>query len=192
MKPRAFFLSIVSLLVMGLGLGACGSTTSSGPDPSGSDGGAGRTDSGSAADAASDASSSDGGACVTAPNAGEACKPGDVPCDHVDPCCAQTVTCDNATRQWKNAGIACLLCNSFACGPQTCQGGTVCLAHGAGIPMPDGGDGTRYECAPMPAACARDWSCGCVSQHLPAGCTTSPSGGCTELGVHVTVSCMGA
>jgi hypothetical protein len=108
----------------------------------------------------------------------------------VDPCCAQTTVCDGATHKWKDSGVACLLCPSFSCGAQTCQGGTVCVARGSGVMM-DGGASTTYECAPMPPACARDWSCGCVTKNLPANCTLSPVKGCDEQGVHVTLSCMG-
>lgn len=159
-------------------LAACGGVST----PVGTDAG----DASLAGDASGDA-----GACVASPKLGGACTTGQISCDRVDPCCAQTVVCDGATHTWKDSGIACLQCPSFSCGAKTCTGGTVCLARGSGVPVPDGGASTFYECVPMPASCSRDWTCGCVEKNLPANCTLTPSGGCVEQATHVTLSCMG-
>ena len=129
----------------------------------------------------------DAGGCVTSPNVGDACTSGQTSCDSVDPCCAQTVVCDGATHTWKVSGIACLLCSTIPCGAQTCTGGSVCVARGPGM---DGG-GTSHECVPLPSACSRNWTCGCVTKNLPASCTLSPTGGCDDQAHHVTLTCMG-
>lgn len=186
MSSRASVATVVTFLAF-----ACGSESSGGA----SDGGppsdaASRTD---AADASSDGTSSsetssDAAACVSEPKIGDACSPGQVSCDRVDPCCAQSIVCDEPTAKWKDSGVACLLCNQFACGTESCAGGSVCLARASGI---DGGT-TSYACVSMPTACSRNWSCDCVTKNLPPNCTLSPAGGCSEQGVHVTLSCMGS
>lgn len=164
-----------------------GSPSDGGPAGEGGDA-APRNDGGAGSDASNDGASADGGACVTEPKAGDACTAGQVSCDRVDPCCTQTVVCDPSTGKWKDSGINCFQCESFACGTQTCAGGSVCLTRASGI----GGGGNSYECMAMPAACLRNWSCDCITKHVPASCTLPPSNGCTEQGVHVTLSCMGA
>ena len=165
---------------------ACGSTS----DPSTSDAG---TDAATSKDSALDAANDgDGGgptnACVPSPTVGGACVFGQVSCDRVDMCCAQTVTCDEATQKWKDSGVACLQCEGFACGDKNCEGGQVCLERASGV---DGGTAS-HECVAMPAACARQWSCDCVTKNLGSACTVSPVKACTDTRTHVTVSCMGA
>jgi len=185
---RLFFISLLASIPVV----ACGSETSGSPIADGgttADGGPGSgNDGGPKADGATAEAAVEGGACVSSPKIGDPCTPGQVSCDRVDPCCAQETVCDDATKKWKESGIACLLCNGFACGSQSCQGGSVCLERGSGI---DGG-GTSYECVSMPAACARNWSCDCVSKNAPPGCTLAPANACKEEGVHVTLKCMGA
>lgn len=144
------------------------------------------TDAGSPLDAAAEA-----GACVASPRLGDPCAAGQTSCDHVDRCCGPATVCDDATHTWKDSAMACLLCTGFPCGPQTCTGGSVCVARAAGIPTPDGGSNTSYDCVPMPAACARDWTCGCVTKHPPSGCALPPAGGCDDPSLHVTLGCMG-
>lgn len=140
-------------------------------------------------DAGADGAASDGGACVSSPKVGQACASGAKPCDRVDPCCAQTLVCDAMTSVWKNSGVACIQCEGFSCGAQTCMGGTVCVAAGVGIPPPDGGPTVNFSCAPMPAACARDWTCDCVSKNLPPSCVSLTN--CTAQGLHPKLDCKG-
>lgn len=139
--------------------------------------------------AAGDAAGDGGGACVPSPTLGGACTPGDQPCDRVDPCCTQTLVCDAAARVWKGSGIACAQCEGFSCGAQTCAGGTVCVAAGVGTMPPDGGPTVNYSCVPMPAACARDWTCDCVAKNVPPACVKLTT--CADPKLHPTLSCQG-
>lgn len=121
-------------------------------------------------------------ACVNGATLGGACIAGQISCDKVDACCAGTLVCDPGTQKWKSSGLTCLLCASFSCGPKTCNGGQFCLLRTA----TDGG--VSHECAPMPPACARQWTCGCV-KNTPLNCAMT--GSCTESNFHVTLSCPG-
>lgn len=156
---------------------ACGGSTSTVSD-------AGAVDSSS-----TDGASFDGGACVNATE-GAACSTGQVSCDRVDLCCASALSCDGTTKTWKLQGMACLLCQTHACGGLTCQGNQMCVSRASGVPV-EGGSGTSYECDPYPSACARQWTCGCVEKNLPVGCTLSPNG-CDDKTLPVKLSCMGA
>ncbi len=133
----------------------------------------------------------DTGTCVPAPQSGGACTNGQVPCDQVDPCCSQTLVCDSSTQKWRASGISCLLCANFTCGWLTCNGGSVCVQRTSGLPSPDGGSGPSYECVPMPTACDRQWTCDCVTKHLPPNCSLGGSSKCKDPAWQVTVSCLG-
>jgi hypothetical protein len=132
----------------------------------------------------------DASACVLLPKIGTPCTPGQKSCDRVDPCCTQTVVCDAMTALWKDSGVACLQCEGFACGSQTCAGGMVCVSAGLGIPPPDGGPSVTYTCTAMPAACSRNWSCDCVTKNLPPNCVSLTD--CTDMATHVKLGCKGA
>ena len=176
MTPRktAFSLAIAAACAA-----ACGGTL-----PTTNDGG---TDAG---DAGGDSATSDGGACVPSPQQGAPCVPGQVTCDKVNACCVTIMTCNTTSKTWEPLGLGCA-CMGNPCGPQTCSGTEMCLERGSGVPQPDGGSGTTYECAPYPDACKRNWTCGCVEKNLPPSCTVS-GGGCKDTSGSVTLTCMGA
>lgn len=182
----SFSVLFVAILV------ACGGTTTTIATQEAGTSDAGPTD--SAADAATidgatptDGAGPDGaGGCVSLPAEGTACIPGQISCDRVDLCCASAATCDATTKKWKLSAMACLLCPTHGCGDKTCAGTQMCIAHAPGVP---GGQPT-YECAAYPAACAREWTCGCVEKNLPAGCTLAVNG-CSDADLPVKVACMG-
>lgn len=172
-------------------LAACGSTAETPTSDAGTaDGGGGGGGGDAGADAATGADAAvDGGAieCEPAASVGKPCVPGQLSCDHVDECCSDTFVCDATSRAWKSSGVACLQCEGFTCGDKKCTGGQVCLARSSGV----SGGATTYECAAMPDACSRQWTCDCVTKNVGSGCTLAGSGSCTSSGTHVTLSCMG-
>ena len=176
MTPR-----ILSLALAALASVACGGTSTTISDDGGLD---------AAGDAPPGDASGDGGACVDSPQRGAPCVPGQVTCDKVNACCLTIQTCDANTKTWQPLGLGCA-CMGVPCGPKTCMGTEMCIERGSGVPPPDGGSGTTYECAPYPDACKRTWTCGCVEKNLPTSCTVNP-GGCKESNGGVTITCMGA
>ena len=170
---------------------ACGGTATA---PTNDPRDAGGTDSGSSDGAAGDGATSSDGSAVDASNdggiplpaEGTSCVPGQLSCDRVDLCCASAAACDAVTKRWKLSGQECLLCQTHGCGDKTCQGTEMCVAQAPGAA---GGQPT-YGCAPYPAACAREWTCGCVEKNLPAGCTLAVNG-CNDTDLPVKISCMG-
>jgi hypothetical protein len=171
--------ALVSFLV------ACGGTTSAPvvtPDGGGSD--AATSDGGSSDSGSTDPDAA--GGCVHQPAADTACVPGQLSCDRVDLCCASAAACDPTTQKWKLTGNACLLCSKHGCGDKTCAGNEMCVSQAPGTP---GGQPT-YSCAAYPAACAREWTCGCVTKNLPTGCALAGNG-CNDTDFPVKLSCMG-
>jgi hypothetical protein len=152
--------------------------------------------SGGTATVGGDGGGGDGG-CID-PVEGSNCSTSDVACQPPgDICCVgYSWMCFNG--QWKKMGVGCA-CQveaglpeggPFACGGTTCDSpGQVCVDQAPGIALPDGGvPPDSYSCGSLPAACAGDPTCACVSAHDP--CSTQLSG-CDESGGAITVHCMG-
>lgn len=139
-------------------------------------------------DAGGDGTTADGGACVPSPQQGAPCIPGQVTCDKVNPCCVTIMTCNSVSKKWEPLGLGCA-CTGNPCGPKTCMGTEMCIERASGVPVPDGGSGTTYECVPYPDACKRNWTCGCVEKNVEPSCTV---GACKDTSGSVTLTCMGA
>lgn len=135
------------------------------------------------ADSISEAASDAG--CIHVSQEGTSCSAGDKSCDRVDLCCASAFVCESS--KWKLRNQACLQCQSHPCGPVSCPGGNMCVTRPSAI---DGG-APAYDCIPYPTECAREWTCGCVEQHLPSNCTLAPNG-CTDTDFPVRLTCIGS
>jgi hypothetical protein len=203
----------LSFFAFGLGLAACGGTSST---LAPSDGGP---------------SGVDVNACLpTEPAEGAACVAGQSVCETGDPCCRGYIfVCTGGS--WTKEGLGCACprpidsgadapadapsdvqvpedapadapsdapddveradAGPFACGPMTtCSAAQFCTDQPPGVHVPDGSPGPdAFWCTAIPGACVATPTCACVKAQVGASCTVYQ---CDDDGAgHVTVHCLG-